>query len=154
VRLPLIAEITGYGSPETTVEREGIGNPVSRRILVVDDNWDSAESLVLLLTLMGNEVHTAHDGLEAVAAAAEFRPEVILLDIGLPKLNGYEAARVIREQPGGSQMVLIALTGWGQEEDRRLSKLAGFDHHLTKPVDFDTLQELLSNTNLTHPTSL
>ena len=83
--------------------------------------------------MMGNEVHTAHDGLEAVGAATAFQPEVVLLDLGLPKLNGYEAARRIREQDGGTGMVLVAVTGWGQEEDRRRSKEAGFDHHMTKP---------------------
>ena len=99
----------------------------ARRILVVDDNRDSAESLAMLLKLTGNETHIAHDGLEAVEAAARFRPDVILLDIGLPKMNGYEAARRIREQPWGKNMVLVALTGWGQEEDRQKSKDAGFD---------------------------
>ena len=118
--------------------------PARRRILVVDDNRDAADSLAMLLRMMGNEVHTAHDGLEAVGAAAAFQPDVVLLDIGLPKLNGYEAARRIREQAGGSDMVLIALTGWGQEEDRRRSKEAGFDHHLTKPVEFAALQKLLA----------
>ena len=93
---------------------------------------------------MGNEVHTAQDGLEVVGAAATFQPDVILMDIGLPKLNGFEAATRIREQSGGSDMVLIALTGWGQEEDRRRSKKAGFDHHLTKPLDFNVLHELLA----------
>ena len=107
----------------------------ARRILVVDDNQDSAESLTILLKLAGHETHTAYDGLEAVEAAATFRPDVILLDIGLPKLNGYEVARKIREQPWGKNMVLVALTGWGQEEDRRRSQEAGFNHHLTKPVD-------------------
>lgn len=122
---------------------------VTRRILVVDDNLDSAESLVLLLRMMGNEVNTAHDGLEAVAVAAEFRPDVVLLDIGLPMLNGYEAARLMRKQLGGGEMVLVALTGWGQEEDRRRSREAGFDHHLTKPVDFATLRELIAGLDRT-----
>jgi PAS domain S-box-containing protein len=115
-----------------------------RRILVVDDNVDSAESLTLLLDLGGNETYTAYDGLEALAAAADLRPDVILLDIGLPELNGYDVARRIREQPWGKQIVLVALTGWGQEEDRRRSRDAGFDHHLTKPVDPVTLKKLLA----------
>ena len=109
----------------------------------MDDNQDAADSLAMLLRIMGNEVHTAHDGLEAVGAAGVFRPDVVLLDIGLPKLNGYEAGRRIREQQGKG-VVLIALTGWGQEEDRRRSKEAGFDHHMTKPVEFDALQTLLA----------
>ena len=121
--------------------------PVARRILVVDDNLDSAESLVLLLKLMGNEVHAAHDGLEAVAMAETNHPDVILMDIGLPNLNGYEAARLIRERAGDREMVLIALTGWGQEEDRRRSKEAGFHHHLTKPIDLAVLQQLLADTS-------
>jgi len=114
-----------------------------RRILIVDDNVDSAESLTILLDLEGNETHTAYDGLDALAAAASFRPDVILLDIGLPELNGYDVARKIREQPWGRHIMLVALTGWGQEEDRRRSHEAGFDHHLTKPVDPMSLKKLL-----------
>jgi len=125
--------------------------PSTCRILVVDDNQDSADSVAMLLRTMGNEVHTAHDGLEAVGAAATFQPDVVLMDIGLPKLNGFEAATRIREQPGGNEMVLIALTGWGQEEDRRRSKEAGFDHHLTKPIDFSLLQRLLAASKPSHP---
>jgi len=114
-----------------------------RRILVVDDNVDSAVSLAMLLRLNGHEVYTAHDGLEAVEATAKFQPDVILLDIGLPKLNGYEAARRIREQQGSRKPILVALTGWGQEEDRRRSSEAGFDAHIVKPVDLDALSNLL-----------
>jgi CheY-like chemotaxis protein len=98
----------------------------------------------MLLRMMGNEVHTAHDGLEAVGAVAAFRPNVVLLDIGLPKLNGYEAAGRIRAQEGGKDILLIALTGWGQEEDRRRSREAGFDHHMTKPVELTVLKKLLA----------
>jgi CheY-like chemotaxis protein len=115
----------------------------ARRILVVDDNEDSATSLAELLQLLGHEAQVAHDGLEAVAAAASFRPEIVLLDIGLPKLNGYEAAQRIREEPWGRGMKLIALTGWSQDEDRQKSRDAGFDLHLVKPVEFDTLRKLL-----------
>ena len=89
----------------------------------------------MLLQMKGNEVRMAHDGREAVEAAADFLPQVILLDIGLPMLNGYEAAREIRQQPWGEKMILIALTGWGQDEDRQRSKDAGFDSHMVKPVD-------------------
>jgi signal transduction histidine kinase len=117
---------------------------VPRRILVVDDNRDSAESLATLLELGGHQVHTAYDGLEAVGAAAKVRPDVILLDIGLPKLNGYEAARRIREQPGNDAIVLVALTGWGQEEDRERSRDAGFDRHMVKPVEYDALKKVLA----------
>jgi CheY-like chemotaxis protein len=114
------------------------------RVLIADDNRDGAASLALLLTLTGNEAHTAHDGQEAVEKAAALRPDVILLDIGMPKLNGYDACRRIREQPWGRAVVLVAVTGWGQDEDKRRSREAGFDHHLVKPVDADALQELLA----------
>jgi CheY-like chemotaxis protein len=119
--------------------------PVSSRILVVDDNHDSADSLGLLLELMGNEVRIVHDGLEALAVANEFQPRVILLDIGLPSINGYEVARTIRGQneAWARNALLIAVTGWGDESDRQLSKEAGFDHHLVKPLDPDALNELL-----------
>ncbi len=140
VRLPVLVETP---KPEPTVSEPT--PTAARRILLVDDNRDSAESLAMLLTLAGNETHTAHDGLEAVEAAAAFRPDVVLLDIGLPKLNGYEACRRIREQPWGKTMVLVAVTGWGQEEDRRKSKDAGFDAHMVKPVDYAALMKLLAS---------
>ncbi|MGH8587062.1 MAG: ATP-binding response regulator [Gammaproteobacteria bacterium] len=139
-----VAEIKDQGPQEAACDGEKGAAPAGRRILVVDDNPDTADSLGMLLRMMGNEVHMAHDGLEAVGAAAAFRPDVVLLDLGLPKLNGYEAARRIREQDGGTDMVLVAVTGWGQEEDRRRSKEAGFDHHMTKPVEFAALQKLLA----------
>jgi CheY-like chemotaxis protein len=109
----------------------------------VDDNEDGAESLAILLQMKGHEPHTAHDGLEAVAAAERLRPDVILLDIGLPKLNGYEVCRRIREEPWGRDVVMVALTGWGQQEDRERSRAAGFDTHIVKPVDLDGLVALL-----------
>jgi len=125
-------------------------NPMTtpRRILVVDDNPDSAMSLEKLLTLTGHEARIAGDGLTAVSEAERFRPEVVLLDIGLPRLNGYDACRVIREQPWGANMILVAVTGWGQEEDRRRSREAGFDGHLVKPVDLDELMKLLDDVAL------
>jgi CheY-like chemotaxis protein len=113
----------------------------------VDDNRDAANSLAMLLKLSGHEVHTAHDGLEAVEAADKVRPQVILLDIGLPKLDGYEASRRIRQQRGRDGLVLVALTGWGQEEDRRRSQEAGFDAHMVKPVDYAALTKLLAETS-------
>ena len=119
--------------------------PARHRILVVDDNRDAADSLALLLTLQGSEVRTAYDGLEAVEAAAVFQPDIVLSDIGMPRLNGYEAAQKIREQCRGRQVVLIAMTGWGQEEDRRRSNQAGFDFHLVKPVDLAALERLLGS---------
>jgi DNA-binding response OmpR family regulator len=117
--------------------------PAKCRVLVVDDNVDTTESLAILLRLMGHEVETAFDGLAAIEATAAFRPDVVLLDISLPKLNGYEAALRIRAQrPDG--VVVIALTGWGREEDRRRTREAGFDLHLTKPVDPEELEKLLA----------
>jgi signal transduction histidine kinase/CheY-like chemotaxis protein len=115
----------------------------SRRILVVDDNRDAASSLCLLLQMLGNDVRTAHDGVEAVEAEEDFRPDVVLLDIGLPRMNGYDAARRIRAARG-PDVELVAVTGWGQSDDRRRAKEAGFDIHLTKPVDVRTLQDLLA----------
>jgi CheY-like chemotaxis protein len=116
-----------------------------RRILVVDDNLDSASSMEILLKLLGNEVRTVHDGLEAVAAAEQFRPEVVLMDVGMPRLNGYEATRRIREQPWGREMIVIALTGWGQDSDKELSRQAGCNGHLVKPVDLAALGKLLAS---------
>jgi signal transduction histidine kinase len=118
--------------------------PLTQRILVVDDNQDSAESMAVLLRLNGNETYTAHDGLAAVDAARTFHPDVVLMDIGMPTLNGRDAAKRIREQPWGKNMVLVAITGWGQEEDRRKSKEAGFDIHMVKPVDLGLLMKLLA----------
>jgi signal transduction histidine kinase/CheY-like chemotaxis protein len=150
VRLPVLLAPTGE-----IQAAEGDGEPAAvpphRRILVADDNADSAESLALLLTLRGSEVRIAHDGWEAVEAAAAFRPDIVLLDIGMPRLNGYEAARRIREQGRGERVVLIALTGWGQDEDRQRSTDAGFDFHLVKPVDFAALEQLLASFEIPPP---
>jgi CheY-like chemotaxis protein len=141
VRLPVV--LTGTVSDERTAEES---TPSSRRrILVVDDNRDSAISLGMMLQLMGNEVRTAHDGLEALRTAEVFGPDVVLLDIGLPKLNGYEVARRIRSEAWGRDVLLIAVTGWGQEEDKRRSKEAGFNFHLVKPVEPAALEKLLSS---------
>jgi CheY-like chemotaxis protein len=114
-----------------------------RKIVVADDNQDAAESLKMLLELDGHEVHTVHDGEQAVQAAAALRPDLMLIDIGMPRLNGYEAAHRIRAQPEGKAIQLVALTGWGQLEDRERAAQAGFDRHLTKPVDHDVLQKIL-----------
>jgi PAS domain S-box-containing protein len=114
-----------------------------RRVLVADDNEDSAESMMRTLRAVGHEVRTAFDGEQCVAEGRAFLPEVVLLDIGMPRLNGYDAARRIRTEPWGRGVLLIAMTGWGQEEDRRRARDAGFDHHLVKPVDFAHLERLL-----------
>jgi PAS domain S-box-containing protein len=140
VRLPVISKpAAAQLGPGTTP-----GQSPERRILIVDDNVDSAESLAMLLEITGNKTFVAHDGAEAVEAIEKHRPEVVLLDIGLPKLDGHEVCRHVREQPWGKDIVIIALTGWGQEDDRRRSKAAGFDGHLVKPVDYDKLLALLS----------
>jgi signal transduction histidine kinase len=115
-----------------------------RRILVADDNNDALESLATLLQLSGHEVYTAANGVVALESAEQHRPEVALLDIGMPKLDGYEVARRIRAQPWGRRITLVALTGWGQDSDRRRSQEAGFDSHLVKPLDLDKLTELLA----------
>jgi signal transduction histidine kinase len=141
VRLPVLASVEEGGvgpGPEPSA-------PVKpRRILVVDDNVDNAESLALLLQLSGHQVRTAHNGPGALAAASAFRPEVVLLDIGLPGMDGYEVARCLRTEAGGEKLLLVAQTGYGQEDDQRRSRQAGFDAHLVKPVDPDTLRALLA----------
>ena len=141
VRLPVVIEASKPQESGSVAE-----HPVksSHRILVVDDNRDGADTLSEMLTIMGNDTRTAYDGQEGVDVAGEFRPDVVLLDIGLPKLNGYEACRHIREQPWGKGVVLIAVTGWGQDEDRRRSQEAGFDHHMVKPADPQALMKMLA----------
>jgi CheY-like chemotaxis protein len=118
---------------------------VGRRILIVDDNEDGAASLAMLLQFGGHETYAARDGREAIEAAERLRPDAVLLDIGLPGLNGYEVCRRIRQQPWGKGLMLVALTGWGQDEDRRRSKEAGFDAHMVKPVDPEVLLKLLAS---------
>jgi CheY-like chemotaxis protein len=115
------------------------------RILVADDNQDSADALGILLGLAGHDVRTAHDGVAAWTTASDFRPDVALLDIGMPLANGYEVARRIRLEPWGGTVVLIAITGWGQREDKQRAAAAGFDHHLTKPVDAAALEALMAS---------
>ena len=111
---------------------------------MVDDNRDATQLLAMLLTLSGHDAHVAHDGLEAVDKAAQLSPDIILLDIGLPGINGFEAARRIRKQSQGKGPLLVALTGWGHDEDRQKSREAGFNAHIVKPVDPDVLAKLLA----------
>ena len=141
VRLPVLSK------PSVVTDAPAIEPEPSpqRRILIVDDNLDSADSLAMLLEITGNKTYMAHDGVEAIEAIEKYRPEVVLLDIGLPKLDGHEVCRHVRQQPWGKDIVMIALTGWGQEDDRRKSEEAGFNGHLVKPVDYDRLLELLSS---------
>ncbi len=117
-----------------------------RKVLVVDDNRDSAKSMAALLRLLGHEVQTANDGIEAIDSAKQFQPDVILMDVGMPKLNGYDATQQIRKQPWGQKIVILALTGWGQEADRERSRDAQCDGHLVKPVNLSDLSKLLSTT--------
>ncbi len=142
VRLPVVLSAAREQQEDTGDQQ--VRQTARRRMLVADDNVDSASSLAMMLKLMGHEVCTAHNGVEAVEAAAAFRPDVILLDIGMPKMNGYDACRRIREQPGNGSVVIVALTGWGQDEDKRRSREAGFDGHLVKPVEPATLEKLLA----------
>jgi CheY-like chemotaxis protein len=117
-----------------------------RRILVVDDNADAADSLAMLFEARGDHVRTAYDGVEALEAEDLFRPDTILLDIGMPRLSGYDVARRVRELRGGA-VLIVAITGWGQEQDRQRAREAGFDHHFTKPVDIDSLMNIVDRRN-------
>jgi signal transduction histidine kinase len=145
-RLPALTDAPGGACESSFVVKDaGIGASKTCRVLVVDDNVDSAESLSVVLSLEGHKTKTAHDGPTALELARAFRPQVTLLDIGLPGMSGYEVARELRKQPGGRKAKLIALTGYGQEEDQRKSREAGFDHHLTKPVDYDALASLIDS---------
>jgi CheY-like chemotaxis protein/anti-sigma regulatory factor (Ser/Thr protein kinase) len=115
-----------------------------RRILVVDDNRDTASSLAMLLRILGHDTQVAHEGQEALDVAATYRPEIVLLDIGMPKMSGYDVCRRLREQPTGSDMIIVAVTGWGQEADRQKSVEATFDGHMVKPVEPRELLKLLA----------
>lgn len=143
VRLPVVVD-PGMQEAASRHEEEPIAVS-TRRLLIVDDLKDTADSLAMLLSMKGYDVYTAYDGEEAIAAAAKLRPEVVLLDIGMPKLNGYDACRHIRAQPWGERMFIVALTGWGQDDDRRATEEAGFDHHMVKPVDPSELMRLLAS---------
>jgi CheY-like chemotaxis protein len=121
-----------------------LGNgSASRRILVADDNYDGADTLKMLLESSGHEVHVAHTGAEALEIAKRVRPEIALLDIGMPDMSGYEVAEGIRHEAWGKDLTLIAVTGWGQDSDKRRALAAGFDQHLTKPIDLSALRALV-----------
>jgi CheY-like chemotaxis protein len=142
VRLPATADRGGEGE-RASGRREGNAWP-RRRVLVVDDNQAAADSFALLLRLAGQDVRVAYDGPQALAQAGGFRPALVFLDIGMPGMDGYEVARRLRGERELRGVVLVALTGWGQEEDRRRSAEAGFDHHLVKPVEPKALDGLLA----------
>jgi CheY-like chemotaxis protein len=146
VRLPVLEEARGIKGTPSEPGRGKVASLPRRRILVVDDNVDAARSLARLLSrLHDQEVRVAHDGQEALSVAREFRPEVVLLDIGLPGMDGHEVARRLREQPEFRGTLIVALTGWGQESDVERSRAAGFDHHLVKPANPDAILELLAS---------
>jgi signal transduction histidine kinase len=143
VRLPvLVRQALGASERRTRSAPPGAAR---RRVLVVDDNRDAAETLAALLALEGHEVRAAFDGDDALEKFGEFRPDVAIIDIGLPKKNGYEVARELRGRQGSEDIVLVALTGWGQAEDRVRARSVGFDEHLTKPVDFEVVQRIVNN---------
>jgi signal transduction histidine kinase len=142
VRLP---RAPGGGPGDRTPAREDRPGSVGRRILIVDDNRDAAVTLGKMLSLLGHDIRTAHDGLEGLEAAGTFHPDLVLLDLGLPKLSGHEVCRRLREQPWGQALFIVAVTGWGQEDDRRRSQEAGFNEHLVKPVSFAAVEKLLAD---------
>jgi CheY-like chemotaxis protein len=118
-------------------------NPDRYRVLVVDDNDDARQTLSRLIRILGHKVHTAADGVEAIEAAQQFQPKFVVIDLGMPRMDGLEAARRIRQEPWGARITLVAATGWGQEHDKERSRAAGFDLHLVKPIDFRELQRVL-----------
>lgn len=141
VRLPIVKSSV----VEEPVITETPLNNSRLRILVVDDNHAAATMLNLVIKMLGNDVRIAHDGVQAIKVAEEFLPDLVLMDLGMPNMNGYEAARYIREQPWGLRMILVALTGWGQDDDKKRTKDAGFDYHLTKPAEPSDLQKLFAS---------
>jgi CheY-like chemotaxis protein len=142
VRLPVARQ---DAARPKSAEAPAAAGPASRRVLIADDNRDAAESLAVLLRMHGHEVTVAYDGPQALALLTQVHPEVALLDIGMPGLNGYEVARRVRQGPLGRTITLIAVTGWGQDRDKAQAHLAGFDHHFTKPVDPARLSWLLQS---------
>jgi CheY-like chemotaxis protein len=141
VRLPLATD-RAAATPDAQPEQAAAAVP--RTVLLADDNRDAIDTMAELLRMEGHVVHTAHEGLSALETALRMRPDVIVLDIGMPGLNGYEVARRIRAEPWGASSLLVAATGWGQEDDRRKASAAGFDRHLTKPFDPLQLSELIA----------
>ena len=149
VRLPLAA--VPSDAPLAAAAPEQHARQDALRILVVDDNVDSADSISALLASQGNDVTTVNDGAHALESSARAPPDVALLDIGMPNMNGYDVATKLRLQPHGKDMLLIAMTGWGQEVDRTRSRASGFDFHLVKPLDFEELQRVLAGATAHHP---
>ncbi len=144
VRLPLLQETGEANERSPHLQHPALVKTCGHRILVIDDNLDAADSIALLLRLWGHDGRTAYDAKTGLDTARVYEPEVVLLDIGLPGMSGYEVARRLRQEFGSKGLTLVAMTGYGQEEDHRRSEEAGFDHHFVKPVDTDALQELLA----------
>ena len=144
VRLP-VAAIEQSGLSADVISTSRFAGSVAKRVLVVDDNADAAASLAMLLEMSGHIVRTAGDGVEAVDAAREFAPQIIFMDLGMPRMDGFEASRRIRELDDGAGIVIVALTGWGQESDRQRTRSAGIDQHLVKPVSIEALEQVLAN---------
>jgi PAS domain S-box-containing protein len=148
VRLPVLVQTDRKAKPARSLQAKDEASPSGLRILVVDDNRDAVDSLAMLLHAFGHEVDTAYDGLAGVEAAQRYRPDLMLLDIGMPRLDGYSACQRIREQPWGKGIRIIALTGWGKDDDRRKTESAGFDGHLVKPVGAAELQQILAESRI------
>jgi PAS domain S-box-containing protein len=144
IRLPALSEAQARRVHERSRVQSRVTDALRRRVLVVDDNVDAAKSIAMILKLSGYDVHCVHDGPSALAAAQSYRPDVVVLDIGLPGMSGYEVAQHLRATPEFKRVPLVAVTGYGQDEDRRRSKEVGFDHHLTKPVDPNALQDFVA----------
>jgi PAS domain S-box-containing protein len=145
VRVPVLAEASGE---ENAGEPASKDDPAPRRVLIVDDNRAAADSLSVVVDQLGHEVRTAYGGAEAVAMAATFRPHVMMMDLGMPNMDGYEAARRIRAQPWGEQLLLVAVSGWGQEQHKSRATEAGFDHHVVKPIEAGDIQTILARSGL------
>jgi CheY-like chemotaxis protein len=150
LHLPIAPDGSADVAEKSGVALQDLG-PCLRRILVVDDNRDAADSLGMLLTFLGAAVYVVYDGASALEALPVYQPSVVLLDIGMPGMDGHEVAQRVRRMPGFRDVLLIAMTGWGQEEDRRRSKAAGFDYHLLKPANADAVQALLASLPLKKP---
>jgi CheY-like chemotaxis protein/two-component sensor histidine kinase len=144
VKLPLMVQaVDKVCTPETPGQKNQLPAPSGTRVLVVDDNQDAANSLATLLKLQGHEVRVAYSGMAALEMTRTYTPHVMFLDIGMPGMDGYEVGRRIRQTPGLEKLTLVALTGWGQQEDRRRTAEAGFDHHLVKPPETDALSRII-----------
>jgi len=145
VRLPLVAQtLDPDHRSEAERQADQLPSPSGKRLLIVDDNRDAADSLAVLLRLHGHEVRVAYSGMAALEMAKTYTPDAVFLDIGMPGMDGYQVARRLRQQPGLENVVLAALTGWGQKEDRRRTAEAGFDHHLVKPPEPKAMENVLA----------